>query len=276
MSARYQLLPSLTDAELADLRADIEAHGIRVPIDVDENGQILDGHHRSAIATMLGIDCPHRVVTGLDEAAKRDYALAVNIHRRSLTREQRRDLIAASLRSDPDLSDRQHGRRTGVDGKTVATVRGEMESTAEIPQSTTRTSADGRQRPATVTPIAARSHHNEPLGTTGKTVRVVDKRTGEVETTTYDAVVKTVDEAVRTHAPEAHARAELTSWRVEFMAAIARAGHLFRSTPEAVAEKADTELLNELRDLTRRFSDYLAEVERLRGDATVIPMEARR
>lgn len=54
-----------------------------------------------------------------------------------------------SLRADPQLSNREHARRIGVDDKTVATVRKDMEATAEIPQSDTRTSGDGRVRPAT-------------------------------------------------------------------------------------------------------------------------------
>jgi len=51
---------------------------------------------------------------------------------------------AESLKSDPQLSNREHARRTGATDKTVGVVRGELESTAEIPQSETRVSGDGR------------------------------------------------------------------------------------------------------------------------------------
>lgn len=35
--------------------------------------------------------------------------------------------IAESVKADPELSDREHGRRTGADKNTVATVRDELE-----------------------------------------------------------------------------------------------------------------------------------------------------
>lgn len=113
----YQLLPPLSEDEYAALRADIEAHGIRVPVDVDETGAVLDGHHRQAIAAELGIDCPARVITGLDEEGKRGHALSVNIHRRHLDREQRRELIA-TLRAT-GMSTRSISNALGVGVGTV-------------------------------------------------------------------------------------------------------------------------------------------------------------
>ena len=123
---RYQLLPSLTPDEYAALREDIAAHGIRVPIDVDESGAVLDGHHRQAIAAELGIDCPTRVVPGLSEPQKRQHALVVNTARRQLTQAQRREVLAASITADPDLSDREHARRIGCSPSTVGAVRREL------------------------------------------------------------------------------------------------------------------------------------------------------
>lgn len=127
----YQLLPPLSDDEYAALREDIAANGIRVPVDVDEHGQILDGHHRAAIAVELGVEYPTRLVAGLTENAKQDHALAVNLQRRTLTREQRRNLILAELRRTPGRSDRALGRLLGVDGKTVGAVRHEMDDAVQ-------------------------------------------------------------------------------------------------------------------------------------------------
>lgn len=119
----YQLLPPLSGEEYAALRADIETHGVRVPVDVDEHGHVLDGHHRQQIAAELGINCPVRVVAGLTEEEKRHHAVAVNAHRRQLTRAQRRDLVVAELERDPARSDRAIGRIVGVDHKTVGAIR---------------------------------------------------------------------------------------------------------------------------------------------------------
>lgn len=80
----YQLLPSLSADEYAALSADIKARGVMVPVELDEAGAILDGHHRSAIAAELGIDCPTVVRTGLSESAKREHVLKLNLLRRQL------------------------------------------------------------------------------------------------------------------------------------------------------------------------------------------------
>ena len=130
-SAPYQLLPPLSEVEYDALRASIAEHGVRVPIEVDEHGTILDGHHRAKIADDLGIDCPQVVVSNLDtETSKRTVALMLNLSRRHLTREQKRQVIAASITADPDLSDREHARRCGVSPTTAGTVRRSLEVTA--------------------------------------------------------------------------------------------------------------------------------------------------
>ena len=51
------------------------------------------------------------------------YVISTNLHRRHLTAEQKRDLIAKLLKAKPDLSDRAIGKMTKADGKTVAKAR---------------------------------------------------------------------------------------------------------------------------------------------------------
>lgn len=147
--APYQLLPPLTTQEEADLTASIHEHGVMVPVLVDEDGDVIDGHHRQKIADHLGIDYPVEVRAGLTHEQKLDLALRLNIARRHLTREQKRELIAASLKADPELSDRQHAERTGADHKTVGSQRVELEGRGEIPHAETRTDSTGRTQPAT-------------------------------------------------------------------------------------------------------------------------------
>jgi hypothetical protein len=151
--APYQLLPVLGFDEYQALRADIEAHGVRVPVDVDEDGNILDGHHRSLIAADLGVDCPRRVIAGLSEAEKVAHALAVNVHRRTLTREQKRALLAASIKAEPEASDREHARRVGAHNETAAAVRARLIDSGDVTDSVTRTDSLGRQQPAHWRPV---------------------------------------------------------------------------------------------------------------------------
>jgi hypothetical protein len=91
---KYQLLPSLTDAEMVDLTADIKERGVMVPVEIDEHGAILDGHHRVMIADSLGIDYPTVVRSGWTEAQKVIHVVALNAHRRHLTSAQKHDLNA--------------------------------------------------------------------------------------------------------------------------------------------------------------------------------------
>jgi len=97
MPRSYQVMPPLSDADYSALKADIAERGIMVPVEVDEVGAVLDGHHRVKVCDELGIHCPRFVREGMDEAAKRTHALALNLCRRQLNR-QERESIWAELR----------------------------------------------------------------------------------------------------------------------------------------------------------------------------------
>lgn len=63
-------------------------------------------------------------------------------------REQKRVLVAESLRADPGLPNREHARRTGVSDPTVGVVRREMEERGEVQKFSTSRGADGKVYPA--------------------------------------------------------------------------------------------------------------------------------
>lgn len=128
----FQVMPPLAPEERVELEASIRAHGVQVPISVSADGVIVDGHHRDEIARRHGLHCPRVVVDG-DAAKLRGLAFSLNLHRRHLTSEQKRAVVAESIKADPQLSDREHGRRTGVDHKTAAGVRESLTESGEIP-----------------------------------------------------------------------------------------------------------------------------------------------
>ena len=111
---RYQVMPPLSAEEYQELYEDIKANGVMVPIVVDEDEVIVDGHHRAKIAAELGIPCPEEMIEGKSESEKRNIAFTLNLKRRHLNREQRRALIAESLKADPTLSNVEHAKRTGT------------------------------------------------------------------------------------------------------------------------------------------------------------------
>ena len=75
-----------------------------VPIEYDEQGNVLDGH-RIELCEELGITAwPRLIRHGLSEQQKRQHARRLNLARRHLNAEQRRALIAEELREQPVLA----------------------------------------------------------------------------------------------------------------------------------------------------------------------------
>ena len=96
----WRLLPDLPEAEYAALVEDVRRRGVQVPIEVDaESGAVLDGHHRLRAAEA----CGQTVVpiklrrfasgpAGDDDRVR--HVLSLNVLRRHLGAEQRRELVA--------------------------------------------------------------------------------------------------------------------------------------------------------------------------------------
>jgi len=114
---RYQFLPPLTDEERASLTESIGTFGVLQPVITDEDGNILDGHHRAEIAAALGVECPRSVLAGLSEEQKIETAVVLNLARRHLDAEQKQALVA-ELRTR-GLSIRWISERTGIPKSTV-------------------------------------------------------------------------------------------------------------------------------------------------------------
>jgi transcriptional regulator with XRE-family HTH domain len=96
---RYQLMPPLSPEEYAALRADIAERGVLIPVEYDEEGNILDGFHRVQICQELGLDWPRVMRPGLTEGQKLEHAWRLNLARRHLSREQKQG-IAVRLRQE--------------------------------------------------------------------------------------------------------------------------------------------------------------------------------
>lgn len=82
------LLPPLKTSERDALAADIKANGVLHPVVIDEDGNILDGHHRYSIDR----NAPTVVVSGLSEEEKQAYTIRANLARRNLSPDQTRDV----------------------------------------------------------------------------------------------------------------------------------------------------------------------------------------
>jgi regulator of replication initiation timing len=116
---------------------------------------LLDGRTRLDLLSAAGVDVVdangkvlihHRTIQVANDAEAECLSLSLNLHRRHLTSEQKRNLIAQQLKATPEKSNRQIAKTAKVDDKTVGTVRRELESTAEIPQLEKTLGADGKVR----------------------------------------------------------------------------------------------------------------------------------
>ncbi len=149
---------NLTEAELAMLRESLRKNRLIVPI-VIWRGQIVDGRHRARLCYELGIELR---VTDITEKYPTEeemiaYVQALNEHRRAntkpLTTAEKRARIEAALKANPNWSHLAIAKTLGVDDKTVASVRAELERRSEIPNvsttgNNTRVDTKGRRQPA--------------------------------------------------------------------------------------------------------------------------------
>jgi hypothetical protein len=160
------IFPLTEGAEFDALVADIKANGLREKIDLYE-GKIVDGRNRYLALQRLEIDpsadpskyfrkAIYAHTTGGEIAPHerdnddrvRAYVISKNIHRRHLTPEQKRDLIAKLLKATPEKSDRQIAKTVKASHHTVETVRTKMEGRGQIDHVEKRIDTKGRKQPA--------------------------------------------------------------------------------------------------------------------------------
>jgi hypothetical protein len=154
------LFPLLDPAALKELGEDIiKQKGLASPIVIAKtkatNGgwheQLLDGRNRLDAMELVGVpltvkdvkDCAVYIDT--EQIDPYAFVISANIHRRHLTAEQKRDLIAKLLKATPEKSDRQIADVVKASPTTVGKIRGEMEPTVQSGQ-LKRVGKDGKAR----------------------------------------------------------------------------------------------------------------------------------
>jgi hypothetical protein len=163
-----ELFPLMSPDELAALGEDIRKHGLTSSIVLWSDGKsqalLLDGRSRLdaieiAISSPAIVGAPS-LIAGKDFLACNKvivldrsvdpyaYVTSANIHRRHLTAEQKRELIAKLIEADPSKSDRQIAETVKASPTTVGTVRAEMEAKGDVSKLDTRTDSKGRKQPA--------------------------------------------------------------------------------------------------------------------------------
>lgn len=98
MNAPLQIFGSLPSHIEAAMRASMERFGVLIPIAVDQDGRIIDGHHRKRLSEELGIKCPSMTIKVETEYEALEIAETLNSDRRQMTEEMRKE-VAADLRA---------------------------------------------------------------------------------------------------------------------------------------------------------------------------------
>lgn len=119
---KYQILPPLPDDDFQRLKESIQQHGVLVPLVLDDEGNVLDGHHRLKAVEELKeagvqVQAPPPAICNLDEEDKLERVLSLNVDRRHLTREQRQNLVVR-LR-ERGWSFQRIAKRLGFDTRTI-------------------------------------------------------------------------------------------------------------------------------------------------------------
>lgn len=155
--ARFQLFSPLPEDKYQALKADIQANGVLVPVEIDQNGQVLDGHHRIRAWKELraeGVqlsDYP-RVIRSFDNDDDREeHAAKINCNRRDVSLEDKQRVALAWRQRG--WSYRRIADALGVSHMTAhrwipdedATVTG---VTVDLPERIV--GKDGKSRPATM------------------------------------------------------------------------------------------------------------------------------
>jgi ParB-like chromosome segregation protein Spo0J len=139
-----KMFPPISQEDFDKLVADIKDNGLHHPV-VRYQGKILDGNNRYRACGQAGVEPKFADFEGTDAQAQA-YVISANIHRRHLSLEQRREIIATLLKADSTKSNRQIGETTKADHKTVGAVRAGSEACGEIPHTETTTDTTGRKQ----------------------------------------------------------------------------------------------------------------------------------
>ncbi len=152
--SKYQLLRSLTDEEYESLKQSIETQGVMVPVVYDEDGNILDGHHRVQVCEELGIkNWPSIIQSGLSKAEKKALVLVLNDARRHLSESDRQKIREIRIEIERSMRDEGYSYRriAGVVGVSEAQVHKDLATNGGVNRLTppeTVIGADGKKYPA--------------------------------------------------------------------------------------------------------------------------------
>lgn len=92
-----KLLPKMSDQEFAELKESLQTEGQHYPIIVNENLEVLDGHHRFKACIELNIEPDFEVRKFEDKLVEKKFVIEANLRRRHLNNFQLVELAVPLL-----------------------------------------------------------------------------------------------------------------------------------------------------------------------------------
>ncbi len=105
-----KLLPKMSDEEFDELKVSIQAEGQHYPIIVNEDLEVLDGHHRYRACTELGIEPDFEVRKFEDELLEKKFVIEANLRRRHLNNFQLVELAVPLLEIEKALAKKRQAK----------------------------------------------------------------------------------------------------------------------------------------------------------------------
>lgn len=111
-----KLLPRMSDEEFAQLKASIKAEGQHYPIIVNEDLEVLDGHHRYRACIELDVEPDFEVRKFDDKLIEKKFVIEANLRRRHLNNFQLVELAVPLLEIEKALA-KQRQSKGGKSGR---------------------------------------------------------------------------------------------------------------------------------------------------------------
>jgi ParB-like chromosome segregation protein Spo0J len=115
-----KLLPKMSEEEFAELKISIQEEGQHYPIVVNEDLEVLDGHHRFRVCTELGIEPDFEVRQFEDKIIEKKFVIEANLRRRHLNNFQLVELAVPLLEIEKALAKKRQSIKKNNDENTDA------------------------------------------------------------------------------------------------------------------------------------------------------------
>ncbi len=105
-----KLLPQMSEEEFAELKSSIQSEGQHYPIIVNEDLEVLDGHHRYRACVELDIEPDFEVRKFEDKLLEKKFVIEANLRRRHLNNFQLVELAVPLLEIEKELAKKRQSK----------------------------------------------------------------------------------------------------------------------------------------------------------------------